>query len=86
MTREERIQEQKEDLQRGLDSITVDAFRMTKEYLQGRYHHLSPTFRGHYRYWLQHCRKYFMKDKNGARYRISSFDEMVSYYTKRRGA
>lgn len=85
MTREEQIQEQMEDLQRGLDSITVDAFQKTKEYLQGRYHHLSPVFRKWYHRELEYCRKYMMKSKNGARYRLVTFDDMFNFYMNRRG-
>lgn len=85
MTREEQIQEQMEDLQRGLDSITVDAFQKAKEYLQGRYHHLSPVFRAWYHRELDFCRKYMMKDKNGARYRLVTFDDMFNFYMNRRG-
>lgn len=76
MNREERIQEQLADMNRGLDSITVDAFRHTKEYLGNKYHHLSAEFRKQYKYWLGYCRHYFMKDKDGVRYRIVGFDDM----------
>ena len=76
MTREERIQEQVADMNRGLDSITIDAFRTTKEILGVKYHHLSAEFRKQYKYWLGYCRHYPMKDKNGVRYRIVSFDDM----------
>lgn len=82
MTREERIQEQLEDWQRGHDSMTIDAFQKTKEYLGVGYHHLSPVFRKNYHYWLDWCHHYYMKASNGARYGLCTFDDMVSYYKK----
>lgn len=82
MTREEQVQERIADMNRGLDSITIDAFNKTKEYLGDKYHHLSPVFRKWYHYHLDWCRKYYMKDKNGCRYRLCSLDDMIAYYTR----
>lgn len=82
MNREERIQEQMEDWQRGRDSMTIDAFRHAKEYTGGRFHHLSAEFRKQYKYWLDWCHRYYMKASNGARYSLCTIDDMVSYYKK----
>ena len=86
MTREERIQEQVADMNRGLDSITIDAFQMTKEYLGNKYHHLSAEFRKQYKYWLGYCRHYYMKDKNGVRYcLVNAFDMFDQLKQQSRG-
>lgn len=86
MTREERIQKQLADAKRGLDSITIDAFRTAKEILGVKYHHLSPEFRKQYKYWLGYCRYYYMKDKNGARYRmVNAFDMFDQLKQQSRG-
>ena len=86
MTQEERIQKQVADAKRGLDSITIDAFQMTKEYLGKKYHHLSSEFRKQYKYWLGYCRHYFMKDKNGVRYRlVNAFDMFDQLKQQSRG-
>lgn len=67
MNREERKKELLQDMKRGLNSITIDAFAMTKKDL-GVVHYLSTKFRKRYQENLNYCRRYFMKDKNGARY------------------
>lgn len=86
MTQEERIQKQVADAKRGLDSITIDAFRTTKKYLGNKYHHLSSEFRKQYKYWLAYCRYYYMKDKNGARYRmVNAFDMFDQLKQQSRG-
>lgn len=82
MTQEEREQQYLEDWQRGRDSMTIDAFQKAKEELGGRWYYLSPTFRKNYHYWLDWCRRYYMKASNGARYRLCTIDDMVSYYKK----
>lgn len=82
MTREERIQEQLADLQRGLDSITIDAFDFAKEYCGDTYSIKDSWFRRIYHDRLDWCRHYIMKTKDGVRYRLCTIDDMVSYYTK----
>lgn len=80
MTKEEREQQHLEDWQRGRDSMTIDAFKKTKEELGEIWHYLSPVFRKRYHYWLNWCHRYYMKSKTGGRYGLCSFDDMVSYY------
>lgn len=77
------MEKQLEDLQRGFDSMTVDAFHNAKITV-GQYSHLSEEFRRSYHKWLDWCHCYCLKDKSGVRYRVCRLDEMTEYYRKER--
>lgn len=82
MTKKERIQEQIEDLQRGLDSMTIDAFDFAKVYCGDTYSIKDSWFRKIFRERLIWCRRYKFKSKNGVRYDLITSDDMFNQLKK----